>query len=272
MPSHGDPAVDRTPDERSAQREFYDRFYRRRAGAGYALSSLLQVSEYLITHRVFALTKLYAGPSPRILDVGCGRGQVARRLTRIGRVCGTDLSEEAVRACRSVCPEGTFEVRDLWDDGWHRKNLAGYQAVVSTETIEHIPYDRQRAFVERLVALVEPRGILILTTPNREVIDLLPHDPALSTADYYRQFEGQPLADLLSLAELRELMPEELRILEHEEISPWIRPRPLDVALKTVALPTGYRLLGWMQRALGLRGKVQILCARRSRGNPGAAA
>jgi ubiquinone/menaquinone biosynthesis C-methylase UbiE len=49
--------------------------------------------------------------SMRILDLGCGAGQLARALARHGaRVTGIDPAEEAIETARRVAPEARFEV------------------------------------------------------------------------------------------------------------------------------------------------------------------
>ena len=49
--------------------------------------------------------------SKRILDLGCGGGQLARALSKQGaRVTGIDPAEQAIEAARQAAPEARFEV------------------------------------------------------------------------------------------------------------------------------------------------------------------
>jgi len=55
----------------------------------------------------------------RILDVGCGQGRLGAYLHARGhRVTGVDLDPYLVERARELCPEATWEVADLADDGW----------------------------------------------------------------------------------------------------------------------------------------------------------
>jgi SAM-dependent methyltransferase len=51
----------------------------------------------------------------RVVDVGCGGGQWAQRLTRAGfQVQGIDLSPAMIRLARRRCPESEFTVASVW--------------------------------------------------------------------------------------------------------------------------------------------------------------
>lgn len=55
----------------------------------------------------------------RILDVGCGQGRMGIYLHARGhRVTGVDLDPYLIDRAREACPEATWEVADLADDGW----------------------------------------------------------------------------------------------------------------------------------------------------------
>ncbi|HUB93968.1 MAG TPA: class I SAM-dependent methyltransferase, partial [Verrucomicrobiae bacterium] len=55
-------------------------------------------------------------PKGRVLEVGCGGGRDAAELLRLGyEYYGTDASKGMVEAARSEVPNGTFEVRSLYD-------------------------------------------------------------------------------------------------------------------------------------------------------------
>lgn len=55
----------------------------------------------------------------RILDVGCGQGRTGAYLHQRGhRVTGVDLDPYLIDRARESCPDATWEVADLADDGW----------------------------------------------------------------------------------------------------------------------------------------------------------
>ena len=68
-----------------------------------------------LTRRLLALGGELRGR--RVLDLGCGRGETAALLAREygAVVTGADLSEERIRECREMCPDGTFAAADAGD-------------------------------------------------------------------------------------------------------------------------------------------------------------
>lgn len=61
-----------------------------------------------------AVERVAISPGEKVLDLGCGLGQVANRLNRRGAdVVGLDLNEELLDSARNRFPSVRFEVRDL---------------------------------------------------------------------------------------------------------------------------------------------------------------
>lgn len=98
-------------------------------------------------------------PAPaRIADVGCGTGTLTRLLTDEGyAVDGLDFSAEMIRRARSKVPEATFMVGDAADP---TLEPAAYDAVVCRHVLWAMP--DPVAALARWVALLDPRGILVL--------------------------------------------------------------------------------------------------------------
>jgi 2-polyprenyl-6-hydroxyphenyl methylase/3-demethylubiquinone-9 3-methyltransferase len=98
------------------------------------------------------------------LDVGCGAGLLAEPLARLGaNVTGVDASEELIAVAKAHAEASGLEidyraaaVEDL--DG-------SFDLVTSLEVVEHVA--DPRSFVAALSRRLAPRGLLILSTPNR---------------------------------------------------------------------------------------------------------
>lgn len=103
-----------------------------------------------------------------ILDLGCGRGLLAPHLMAFGRLTGIDWSEQSIAQCRRCWPDahwkcGSFFEVELPD--------AAFDLVVSQEVIEHVPRKQQPAYLEVVHRVLRPGGTLVMTTPNRPVMD-----------------------------------------------------------------------------------------------------
>ncbi|HEX7896839.1 MAG TPA: class I SAM-dependent methyltransferase [Planctomycetota bacterium] len=93
----------------------------------------------------------------RVLDVACGTGYGAALLGAVG----VDLSMDALRAARN-------ETDRLIRADAQRLPFGGiFDAVVSFETVEHVA-DAER-FVAECRRVLRPGGVLVMSTPNREL-------------------------------------------------------------------------------------------------------
>jgi SAM-dependent methyltransferase len=142
-----------------------------------------------------------AAPTARVLDVGCGQGELLRDLAaRLpqAHIAGADLSERSLRASRAQNP--TFELFPLdisAPDFAVREGarLAAFDLVVCSEVLEHIPDDQQAA--RNLAALLAPHGVLIATVPGGKMSRF---EAAIG---HQRHYDGGSLRALLGAAGLR---------------------------------------------------------------------
>lgn len=157
---------------------------------------------------------LDANQSWDILEVGCGTGWMCQRLTKFGRVTGTDLADEVVDRARKRSPEVRFIAGDFLevDFGTDR-----FDVVVSLETMTH--FVDQNEFLRRISKLLRPGGILMLGVQNRPVMERnLRHIPSNG---WYRHWVDH--------RELRALLEPYFLITELGSITPTYFSGPLHV-------------------------------------------
>lgn len=104
----------------------------------------------------FRIIQDYVADEGWVLDIGCGSSRIVQTLPR---VVGMDL---ALRKLRWLRAPG----RPLLQGDMNRLPFrdGAFDAVVSSEVIEHIP--REDVRLEELVRVIRPGGVLILGTPD----------------------------------------------------------------------------------------------------------
>jgi SAM-dependent methyltransferase len=103
----------------------------------------------------------------RVLDAGCGTGYGSELLASQGaaEVVGVDVDADAIDAAsRSDSRRATFAAADLRD---LPADLGEFDAVVCFEVLEHI--GEPEVALDRLAAVLRPGGILVVSSPNRDV-------------------------------------------------------------------------------------------------------
>lgn len=123
----------------------------------------------------------------RVLDCACGVGYGTRRLVdrcdAVTEAVGVDLSPDAVAYARERYGHPRISFRA--SDAMSLEEPDGFDTVVSLETIEHVP--DPEGFVERLVALLRPGGVLVASVPTTPSVDLNPHHRHDFTARSFRR-------------------------------------------------------------------------------------
>ncbi|MEA2840313.1 MAG: 2-polyprenyl-6-hydroxyphenyl methylase / 3-demethylubiquinone-9 3-methyltransferase [Methylobacteriaceae bacterium] len=114
-----------------------------------------------------AITKRGTLESARILDIGCGGGILCEPLARMGaRMTGVDPAPGNIEIARAhAAPQAlAIDYRAATAEALVAEG-ASFDAVLAMEVIEHVP--DQAAFVASAAALVQPGGLLIMSTLNR---------------------------------------------------------------------------------------------------------
>ncbi|MFD5628439.1 MULTISPECIES: 3' terminal RNA ribose 2'-O-methyltransferase Hen1 [unclassified Streptomyces] len=130
-----------------------------------------------VQRRDAILAALHASGAARVLDLGCGQGQLVQALlkdTRFDEIVGVDVSMRALtvasrrlrldrmgerQAARVKLIQGSLAYTD--------KRLKGYDAAVLSEVVEHLDLPRLPALEYAVFGSARPRTVLV-TTPNVE--------------------------------------------------------------------------------------------------------
>ena len=152
--------------------ELYDR--------GYFLSNYCEGADEFLADRGLSALKARQvdalGPRPglRVLDAGCGRGEVLLACAREGAsVAGVDYSEAAIEIARETLAEVQGaelvqgRVEELpWPD-------ASFDRVLFADVVEHLDPAEAEAALRELRRVLRPGGMLLVhTSPNRLFLDV----------------------------------------------------------------------------------------------------
>jgi SAM-dependent methyltransferase len=100
-----------------------------------------------------------------ILNAGCGSGELSLQLAAAGHsVLGIDPSADYIRLARRNAEQaGTENCSFLVSSIEDFETATSFDCVVATDVLEHIEDDA--AALEKLVHLVKPEGLLLITVP-----------------------------------------------------------------------------------------------------------
>lgn len=152
------------------------------------------------------IIRLLGSEKQKILDIGCGNGAMARVLRERGHeVWGCDWDQAGVNLANRIAP-GRFV---QWDLNRPVKEFPfrDFQAVISTEVIEHLFYPRTLFALARHV--LPAGGRLIVTTPYHGYLKNLVLS-LLNKWDWHHHVDHDGgHIKFFSLKTLRELMTQE---------------------------------------------------------------
>jgi SAM-dependent methyltransferase len=149
-------------------REGYDESYYR-AMSGYPVyREQRELRELVNVHRAYALM---LSPAPgRVLDIGCGRGELAEHLIDRGaEVTLLDYSPTAIEFAKRLLgerPRARFVVDDAANLAAHVPEQS-QDAIFMTDFVEHLSVDELRPVLTACRRVLAPGGVLIIHTPER---------------------------------------------------------------------------------------------------------
>lgn len=111
----------------------------------------------------YSIVKKYA--LGKLLDIGCGIGNLYKVLGERIEYFGIDISKEAIDKARAVYDnDSKFKtyngINIPFDDNY-------FDTVSSLEVIEHLDKDNHIKHLQEIIRVTKPRGIIIISTPNR---------------------------------------------------------------------------------------------------------
>lgn len=110
----------------------------------------------------FAVQQAELKPADRILDIGCGRGELVAHLDEKGfDATGIDYSEAAVSCAKALYPKGKFHLvrsdQPLFE-------AASFDKIFILGTIEHLYEPEIEKTLLEIKRLLRPGGLCVITT------------------------------------------------------------------------------------------------------------
>lgn len=153
----------------------------------------------------FAAAHLEPG---RVLDIACGVGYGTALLAEENRagasVLGVDISPAAIAYAQRRYASGNIEF--LTADAMEFTDARRFGTIVSLETIEHLAHPE--LFVDRLVSMLRPAGVLIASVPTTPSVDVNPHHLWDFTEQSFRRLvQRHPLVEIGCLRQVQRFRP-----------------------------------------------------------------
>ncbi len=158
--------------------------------------------------RYLAAQEIVAGL--RVLDIASGAGYGSALLAeRAACVRGADIDYEAVSFARGHYKAGNLDYLQCSMDALPFA-AHSFEAVVSFETIEHVPAPVHDDFMREVLRVLTPDGFLLISTPDRYIYsELTDYKNEFHIKEFYRpefeEFLHRFFPDVRLLDQLQEL-------------------------------------------------------------------
>jgi 2-polyprenyl-3-methyl-5-hydroxy-6-metoxy-1,4-benzoquinol methylase len=145
-----------------------------------------------------------------ILEIGCGRGWLSKKLSAYGKVTGIEPVSPVIKYAQKMFPEIEFHA-DLPDSFMKKFPAKQFDLIVSSEVLEHVT-DKPE-FMKQVQSMLKPNGVVIITTPRLEHYD--------DFISVYGSEPGQPVEEWMSEPQVEELvLSGGFEIIKHKVFAP----------------------------------------------------
>jgi len=156
----------------------------------------------------------YVPPGSRVLDLGCGTGELTAQLAETCSVTGVDADANMIRQAKDVYPHLDFRVHDM------RQPLdESFDVVFSNAALHWIPPDEISGAIKTIASMIRPRGWLVCEFGGRGNVATI--------ADACQQATGQGhpwyFPDIAEFAQELKSVGMEVQLGQHSD-----RPTPLE--------------------------------------------
>lgn len=135
---------------------------------------------------------------PRVLDAGCGPGNIARHLIADGcSVVGVDLSAELIEIATERVPEAEFQVMDIRELSFPRESFDGVYAAYS---LMHVADEDVLAVLREFARVMRPGGVLFVAAKAGDGETYIEEPLADGEPCYFNFFDQEWLTDQIRTA------------------------------------------------------------------------
>jgi len=133
------------------------------------------------------ITKYTKGKNLRILEIGCGTGEVTEYLQKYGEVIGLDFSDDAIEFCKQRNLENIYK-RDIVHTSVKEftEKYGTFDLILTLDVMEHIREDS--LVFEKIREMLKRNGIYIATVPAYKFL-WSEHDESLHHVRRYHSLE-----------------------------------------------------------------------------------
>lgn len=149
----------------------------------------------------------------RILDIGCGRGELSFALSSSGAdVTGVDYSADAIKIAKKTYDGKRDNLKYVQADIFQMNQLDVYDKIVMADVVEHIEQDVLEKIFEKIAHSLNDNGILVVhTAPNKDYYKYCYPDMRHAASEFGCYLPCNPRSYYEQLMHINEQSPETLR-------------------------------------------------------------